>query len=406
MEYFKIYNFTLLMFFFLVGPNMFSQIGSKEKKIEYSIALMKKQLKSMEGKHGFSNDSLRIEVMNRIAALYIDSSKDSSLFYANLALTKANLLKQTDLIAVSYHNLGKAYDFYKDSLNAETNYQEWYKLRKTQGGNKFRWALQGMREFYSKYSQIDKLEKIEEEWINILDKQYHEKQISPWLPYYSQTPVEDYRLSMYPVLQNLIGLKAYFLAEKLFVHMVKECPDYQAWTDSDMLYFQVERKLISDNDTAALSTWYNQWFNTLKNYCPNRNIAFETLGYISEQYIGKEFTFPNMPEKYYQKILNYTYQLGSDSAVYQLLSKSLNNYYATYYERFKFNLFAIQCCIRIHDAENIEKHYSSMDYMTNTFAYNDDDAKYKVLHLLSATEKATKDARLRKWCNEVIKKLK
>jgi hypothetical protein len=262
-----------------------------------------------------------------------------------------------------------------------------------------------MREFYSKYKQIDKLEKIEEEWISILDEQYREKRISPWMPHYDQEPVEDYRLSMYPVFSNLVELKEYFIAEKLFVHMVKECPDYVHWTGSDMLYFQVEREFLSKNDTANLSTWYGLWFNTLNNYCCDKQKVYETLNQISEKYIGRDYDFPNMAEKYYHKILSFTYKFGGDSAVYQMLINSLESYYATPYEKIKFNLFALKICIKNDDIANTESHYKSLDYLVSSINSDENGSKHKIIDLLSDTEKATKNPRLKKWCTDAIKKI-
>jgi hypothetical protein len=406
MKNINIFKTFLIIIISILSKQTYSQIGSTEKKIAYSISLMKSQLKNMKDKHSFSEDSLRIEVMNRISALYTERSEDSALLYANLALTDANKLKQNDLIAVSYHNIGNTYNFYKDSINAEKNLLEWYNIRKEQGGDKFRWALKGMREFYSKYKQIDKLEKIEEEWMAVLDEQYDKKHISPWMPKYDQIVVEDYRLSMYPVFNNLIELQEYNIAEKLFTHMAEKCPDCCKWLDGDMPFYSIESILLSKTDTAGLSICYYNWFNVLDKYCADKTITLQTFKSISDKYIGWYKSNDTIAEKYYQKILSFTYKIGGDSAAYDLMTNSLNKYSVTEYERFKLNLFALKICIKTNDSLNIEKHYSALDSNISNYSSVDKDDRYKILNLISNTEKSSSDERLKKWCSEALKKIR
>jgi hypothetical protein len=384
----------------------FSQIGSNEKKIAQSIAQMKLQLNSLKNKHGFSNDSLRIEVLNRIAALYTKTDKDSSLLYSTRALEYANKLKQKDLMAVSYYNIGNTHNYHNDSINAEENLLEWYNIRKIQGGDKYRWALQGMREFYSKYRQIDKLEKIEEEWISVVDKQFDENKISPWMPKYNHEAIEDYRLSMYPVFNNLIELKEYFIAGKLFSHMVQKCSEYSKWLDPDMPYFKVEGILLLESDTATLSKWYECWFNDLDKYCNNKSFAFETFRLISEKYTGGYRGTSNFPEKYYQKMLGYTNKIGGDSATYKMIEHSLGNYSLTDYETFKLGIFALKICIKSNDIEKQEMHYSSLNDFKYRFSYLDKESLMRIKNLLNANEQSTKDERFKKWCAETIKEIR
>ena len=402
--YFKtlIRTITVLIFIAL-SYTTFSQIGSGEKKIASSIAQMKMQLNNLKNKKGFSNDSLRIEVMNRIAALYIQSSKDSAISYADNALKLSNALKQKDLIAVSFHNLGKAYDYYKDSLNAEVNYLEWYKTRKEQGEDKFRWALQGMREFYSKYKQIDKLEKIEEEWMSVLDKQYDEKHASPWIPDDYTDPMDHYRFSMNPVFNNLIELKEFNLAGKLFEHMVKKCPDYKMWLDGDMPFFRIENILLESGDTSALSVWYDQWYHVLENYCTDKSRAFETLKIISGRFLGG-WRYPGLSEKYFQKMLNYTYRLGADSAAYAMIQHSLNSGGCEQYEIIKLHLFSIKICIKTNNIEDIDLHYKALESAIES-GYMDKNTRFKISNLISSTEKNTNDERLKIWCHDALKKI-
>lgn len=392
--------------FMLINNIAYTQtVLNADNKNLKSLTALKNEIKLLENKQNFSKDSLRIELLNKIAILYKKESKDSALFYANTALSDAKKLNYNDLIAVSYYNIGNIYEYYKETKLAEDNFLAWYEIRKTQDKNKYRWALSGLRKFYSKYKQIDKLEKIENEWMLILDKQYDEKYISVWNESYYQSPDNNYWLSMQPIFLNLIELKEYFLAEKFFAHMVQKCPGCLDWTAADMLYFQVEKKLLENRDTATLSIWYEHWFKTLEKYSPSKEITLSTFIIISSGFIGKYCRYPDFAEKYYQKMLDYTYKVGGNKAVYKLFTESLNFYRITYYESIKFNFLALQLCISINDKNNTKKHYNQLDVLIGKHSEADKSVIKKVIELLDETKGSTNDKRLKKWCEDSLKKL-
>ena len=80
---------SLFIFIIFIITNTISVANAQENR----ISELKTQTKSLGKTPSFSNDSLRIELLNKISVLYSKQSKDSALFYVNEAINDAKKMK-------------------------------------------------------------------------------------------------------------------------------------------------------------------------------------------------------------------------------------------------------------------------------------------------------------------------
>ena len=186
--------------------------------------------------------------------------------------------------------------------------------------------------------------------------------------------------------------------------MVKKCDGCSNWLDMDMLYFKAERQMLEQKDTITLSMWYDHWFNTLQNYSPSKKITLNTFKIISDKFIGQYQSNPEYGEKYYHKMLNYTYRVGGDSAVYKMIEYSMNQS-LTDFETIKLNLIVLQICLKTKDNINLEKHYQALNLAINYIDFSNKNSTYNIKKLLFQTIDKTKDLKLKNWCIETLKKI-
>ena len=145
--------------------------ASAQSLSDLKIKVLKQELQLLEGRHDFKSDSLRVENMNQIALYQSSSSRDSAIMILDSALPLTESNAMIDLRAVTFYNYGQVYEQHGEFANAESAYQKWYDIRKVQSTRKYRWAMSGMREFYSRHLQLDKLDMIDQEWVSVLENQ-------------------------------------------------------------------------------------------------------------------------------------------------------------------------------------------------------------------------------------------
>lgn len=288
---------------------------------------------------------------------------------------------------------------------AEQNYLLWKEVRKNQNDDEYRWALNEMRRFYLLTHQKEKLEKNEEEWLIVLDRQLDQGYICPWFDWENPTPEDNYQYSMKPVFFELVGNDHYFLAEKSFLHIIKKCPScYSDWETGDYIYSVSERSLLSDKDTATLAVWYQHWYNALEKFGPGKKVSLETFSNIAQSYTSRYFHYDQYFDRFYPMMMSYTQKLGGDTAVHDLLLTSSRRYVASLPVKIKLNLFLILSCLKVKDEATIEKTYKQTDKLLKDYV-SGGGSKYDLLMLLVNAKSKSDDKRYVKWCNKNIKSL-
>ncbi|MFT5725609.1 MAG: tetratricopeptide (TPR) repeat protein [Bacteroidia bacterium] len=258
---------TILLLCIGSGP-LFSQTVS-----ELRIKVLRQEIKLLQDRNDGIADSIRIENLNQIALYQSNTNLDSALFTLNRALATfgSEFSGMEDLTAVTHYNFGQVYEQHGDFAKAETSYIKWYNIRSSQNIKKYRWAMTGMREFYSRHLQTDKLDSIDKHWVNLLDKQLKA----------GEEPLYGFEASMLAVVDNLIGLGEYYKAESYFLHLLEKDAGSVYWLDGSMFYFKVERDLLQIGDVKTLKDWYARWFLNLAKYNSKGIDAVKTMSIIS-----------------------------------------------------------------------------------------------------------------------------
>ncbi len=369
---------------------------------ENKISQLKTQVISLEKTSNFSNDSLRIELLNIISALYIRHSKDSALFYVNEAINDAKKLKIENLIAISYYNKGKIYEYWKEIENAEENYLNWYAIRKEQGGIKFRWALSGMRRFYTDTKQIEKLKEIDREWMLVLDKQYDENIISDWNS--NKSPVDEYRLSLYPVLWNLMGLEEYFFAEELLIHMFEKDEKLTTvyWGSGDFPYLKAVYYMKRKQDTLNLSIWYKHWFESVDKYCP---YDITNILWTLDSNYPKDYFTSEMKKEYEKLFLECSFKAGGYETYNTILYNMSYQYEPMTISKMRLLLIGLQVSIKLGDKRFTKGYLDKLDEFSDVFLITEANISDKMEKILSETPEILSAKSRTKWKEIILKNI-
>lgn len=235
------------------------------------IKVLLQELELLNGRTDFKSDSIRIENLNQIALYQSNTSLDSALAILMRAERIAKRSEIIDLKAVTHYNRGQVYEQHGDFSKSEKSYLKWFSIRKSQDIPKYRWAMTGMREFYSRHLQIEKLEAIDKEWVELLDRQLTA----------GEEPLYGYEASMLAVVDNLVRIGEYYKAESNFLHLLEMDAGSVYWLDGSMFYFRIERYLLEVGDVEALKDWYKRWFSALSKYNDNQLDAIKTIDLVS-----------------------------------------------------------------------------------------------------------------------------
>lgn len=258
----------VIMLVVLIGTafQAFSQSISSVK-----IKVLKHELEILSGRTDRLADSIRVENLNQIALYQSTTSLDSAL----ITLKEAEFISikggLADLTAVTAYNRGQVYEQHGDFAKSEQAYLQWYNIRKMQDIRKYRWAMTGMREFYSRHMQFDKLELIDNEWVQLLDGQLAA----------GEEPLYTYEASMLAVVDNLVDLGEFYKAESYFLHLLENDPASVNWLQGSMFYFRIEDKLLDIGDVETLRDWYKRWFTAIIKYNNDGTEATKTMLIVS-----------------------------------------------------------------------------------------------------------------------------
>jgi len=390
---------SLFIFIIFIITNTISVANAQENR----ISELKTQTKSLGKTPSFSNDSLRIELLNKISVLYSKQSKDSALFYVNEAINDAKKMKNENLIAVSYYNKGKIYEYWKDFENAEENYIYWYEIRKKQGGIKLRWALSGMRVFYTNTKQIEKLKEIDKEWVLVLDKQYDESIISNWNS--SKTLVEEYRLSLYPVLENLMGLEEYFFAEELLIHMFEKDEKLTTiyWGSGDFPYLKATYYMERKQDTLNLNIWYKHWLQSIEKYYPYD--YFENILWTMDSNYPKEYFTPEMDKEYDRLLLECSLKTGGYETYNIILYNMLYNYKPMTITKMRMIVTGLQVSIKLGDKRATNDYLKKLYEFSDKFLISEANIEHKIDKMLSESPEILSEKCKTKWKNTIMESI-
>lgn len=238
---------------------------------EISIKVLKHELTILKGRTDRLADSIRVENLNQIALYQSSKSMDSALATLNKAEAIAVKAGIPDLQAVTHYNRGQVYEQHGDFSKSEKSYLQWFDIRKKQDTRKYRWAMTGMREFYSRHLQFDKLELIDNEWVALVDGQLAR----------GEEPLYGYEASMLAVVDNLVELGEFYKAESYFLHLLENDAASVLWLQGSMFYFRIEDKLLDLGGVETLKDWYTRWFSALKKYNPEVLDAIKTMNIVS-----------------------------------------------------------------------------------------------------------------------------
>jgi len=277
--------------------------ASAQSLSDLKIKVLKQELQLLEGRHDFKSDSLRVENMNQIALYQSSSSRDSAIMILDSALPLTESNAMIDLRAVTFYNYGQVYEQHGEFANAESAYQKWYDIRKVQSTRKYRWAMSGMREFYSRHLQLDKLDMIDQEWVSVLENQLKT----------GEDPLYGFEASMLAVVDNLVRLGEYYKAEAYFLRMLENESSSVDWLSRGMLYFRIERYLIDVADAESLNDWYSRWFSAISVYA-DKETAGKTLSIISRYLSAEPAVAGRVLEPLYQLAKN----TGNQTAISRL----------------------------------------------------------------------------------------
>lgn len=396
----------VFIFFILVHQWAYSQQALNDGQIADSLSSIRNQLNEMKSLKGIVHDSLRLELINKMALLSMETNKDTALHYAETALQEARSLQLKNVSAVFMHTIAAIHEYHKDFEKAEKNYLEWAEVRKIQNADEYRWSLQEMRRFYCVTRQEKKLGKIEEEWLAVLDHQLDQGHISPWLDWESATPQQSYVHSMKPVFTYLINHQYYFIAERSFKHMLQKCPDsYDDWRNDDNLYIQAESSMLTEEDTATLAVWYEHWYNTLEENGMSKEFIFETINRISQRYTSGFSGYVEFFDRFYPLMIHYAEKIGGDLTVHRLNSNGSRRYVSSLPVKIKINLFLLESCIKVNDDATLEKTYTETDKLINEYL-SGKNSKKELLLILENAKSRSGDKDFIRWCDKKMKKLK
>ncbi len=263
----QVYLKAMLLFFLIsTAFQAFPQSISSVK-----ISVLKNELVILAGRTDRLADSIRVENLNQIALYQSTTSLDSALLTLNKAEAISVKAGMTDLTAVTSYNRGQVFEQHGDFGKAEHAYLRWFNMRKKQDTRKYRWAMTGMREFYSRHLQFDKLEVIDNEWVTLLDGQLAA----------GEEVLYTYEASMLAVVDNLVNLGEYYKAESYFLHLLDNDPGSVYWLQGSMFYFRIEDKFLDIGDVETLRDWYTRWFTALNKYNSDVMDAIKTMNIVS-----------------------------------------------------------------------------------------------------------------------------
>jgi tetratricopeptide (TPR) repeat protein len=260
------FNLAIVLGAIITSSTAFAQSVSSD-----NIQFLQHELELLEDRSDQLADSIRVENLNQIALYQSSSSLGQAL--ATLITAEAIAIKSgiIDLIAVTHYNRGQVYEQHGDFAKSEKSYLIWYNVRKDQTTRKYRWAMTGMREFYSRHLQFEKLEIIDSEWVQLLDRQMSN----------GEEPLYGYEGSMLAIVDNLVRLGEYYKAETYFIHLLENDASSVDWLQGHMFYFRIENKFLDLGDFETLNDWYSRWFLALAKYNDNSLDAVKTMSIVS-----------------------------------------------------------------------------------------------------------------------------
>ena len=257
--------------------------------------------------YGQNSDSLAIEKLVSKAKSYSGKSQDSALYFADKAVQLSQKGKFTDLQAVSYHTKGTIFDKYELKDSAEFWYLKWLAIRRTQSPQKVRWALKGLQNFYKKHGEIDKLHQINRQYLEALEQEFCIKSSENTCDF-------KYEVASRRVISDMVDLGGYRYAEEYFLEVTKVTNDEPAWYDEKLVYYQIEKALLNNNDSDKLEYWYNRWFVAIDSMADTKAILNKTVNILiakkrwNKDYMRPaigilELAYPNLEEKEKTKLL-------------------------------------------------------------------------------------------------------
>lgn len=398
---------TISLLFLIITSNItYSQETLTKQRISDSLTSLRKQVSILKDAKDLTNDSLRLELMNKMALLYMRINKDTALYLVETATKEAKSLRLENMTAVSHYTAGTIHEHYKEFEEADKQYLEWMKVRKNRNDDQYRWALQKMRRFYCDTHQDKKLEKIEEEWLALLDRQLSQGYVSPWLHWENPSPQQSYIYSMKPVLHELVEHQYYFIAERSFKHIIKKCPGcYDDWNNADNFYIQVESQMVDKQDTAMLAEWYEHWFDMMKESGMEKKMMFETINRISQGYTSGFSDQVQLFDRFYPLMMSYAERIDGLAGVYRLNKNASIRYFTSLPVKIKINLYFLESCIKTGDKATMEKIYTKTEKLIDEYL-SGENKKTDLRIILQAAKNRSGDKRYINWCDEKIKRLR
>ncbi len=360
------------------------------------------QLDSLDGDSAMTADSMRVELYNKLALSYANDQLDSSWLFIGKAFELSKGIGNKDLEAVTHYNSGRLWESAGLLGKAEESYLTWLGIRKTQDEQRYRWALSGMRSFYSGYNAVDELKTINDAWVELIDSQLALEIVPKYSENHYYNAVLEYQQSIEPVYFSLIDLGRYEEAEYYFLHMLDQCQTFHYWLQGDMLYFHIERWLLAEGNAERLGQWYVRWFNTLENYVSDQSIAKTTLLLVNRNVLnyfeGDAWHIKNYLAKIADKI-------QGDTGVYQLTVGWAMNKNNTVQEQLNYNILAWESGNRIGIDEFNEDFESQVKTATKNYVNLDTQRHNDLLAALVSIGKSTTNKKTAKACTKAMKKL-
>ncbi len=248
----------------------FGQLQTKTKQTNRKIDSLLQQTSTFFDP---IKDSLTIEELNQRALFLSNQSMKNAISTLDSALDLADKINTIDLKAVTYYNYGQVYEQHGQFANAEQYYLKWFNVRKAQSVEKYRWGMMGMREFYTRHIQIEKLTQFDDEWIELLDNEFDNGVETKY----------GYEASSYSVIRNLTSIGEIYQAEERFIHLLEKNQGVSDWLQGSNFYFSVHSQLMEIGDVKVLSDWYQRWFNALKEYNSSKDDSKVILSIISDK---------------------------------------------------------------------------------------------------------------------------
>lgn len=335
-----------------------------------------------------SKDSLRVEELIKKAKQATPDSKKKALKYANEALAVSQEIKHEDLTAVSFHTIGQVYNTHDEFILAEQNLREWYKIRMNQGYYRQRWAMNGMRSFYSKFKKIEKLQEVDDVWVAKIDSNFINDIKFNGLRYGSSIRV---------VIGNYIRLGEYRIAENYFNHWLEITNDKPDWLNASMMYFYGERMMRLDGDLAYIKQWYSNWFALLNAEEPDPIIMQRTINTIISRLNTNEVV------EIGGMVLDECKKYVSDSTLYFIYVESINKKNPIEHT-FEMNIKAMELAAKINP-EKVDLHRRLFLSVYNTEKTIRDETAESILIALREHGITSLNAEVRELSQNLIKKL-